>query len=741
MCEQVRTRDSGHISLYVRELREELTSYISAGLAIVSGLVWVLLLAQERFENQQFVAFFSLFLETMAAFRLRNARPWISRAVLLLGPSCSLVLAMNAMDSPVVPYFAAVIVVANAAIDPRLGLAAAIVNTLALLVTLPHDELLVSALILLWSTAGTSWVASRGLYRTLRWLWDSQENSHRLLGQLRDRQGELNRTLIALEQATQRIERANRELSIARQEAEDARQIKAQFAANVSHELRTPLNLIIGFSEMMVRSPEVYGSMLWPPALRADIREIHRSASLLLGLIDDILTLSRVDAQRLPLRLETVDLAELIQESASIASGLLRDKVVDLRVNVPESLPPILVDRTRIRQVLLNLLNNAIRFTDAGWIEVAARVMEAEIIVEVRDTGVGIAEDDLQVIFEVFGQAKGAVTTGRGGTGLGLAVCRQFVRLHGGRIEAESQLGKGSTFRFALPLVAREQLRPGLSYYAPRRWSPVEAESPADKTVLVLASDVDMATTLARTVEGYRALPTDRLTELGAAVEAEHPAGIVWLDSASAPDDLDPEEIWQAAGHHDLPIIRCRISESRQAQRLLGVSDYLVKPIQHEELHRAVGALAGEATATLVVDDDPGFVALMTRMLEIDFPLMRVYRAYSGPEALAILREEAVGIVLLDLNMPEMSGLEVLQTVRQDMQLGELPIIVITASDYKEELPSLCATRIEVFTRARLGSALLGRYVRALLDLAPPDYTRSAPHVVQPVSAAERPAS
>ena len=197
----------------------------------------------------------------------------------------------------------------------------------------------------------------------------------------------------------------------------------------------------MGFSEMMYRRPETYGDVRWTPPLRGDVREIYTSARHLMSMIDDILDLSRVEAQRMPLRLEPTDLSPLIRELAETGSALLRDRPVTLTVDLSPNLSPLIVDRTRIRQVILNLVNNAARFTDEGTITIRAEQHAQDVTVTVSDTGVGIEPSQLGVIFEEFGQSGQDSAWGRGGAGLGLAICKQFVRLHGGDISVTSKLG------------------------------------------------------------------------------------------------------------------------------------------------------------------------------------------------------------------------------------------------------------------------------------------------------------
>ena len=249
----------------------------------------------------------------------------------------------------------------------------------------------------------------------------SEQRSWQHAREAQQRQGELQRTSKALRDMYALLERTNRELEVARREAEEAKEIKARFAANISHELRTPLNLVMGFSHTMYASPEVYGDMVWPPELRVDIHEIYAASRHLLSMIDDILDLSRIEAQRLPLRLEPTDVAALAGRRQPPAQGCCAAGRW-LEARRPDDLPEVMVDRTRIRQVLFNLISNAIRFTDAG--EIARRPAARR-----RDRGGGErhrhGHRGRRPGHHLRRVQPGARPdhVGRGGAGLGLAVC------------------------------------------------------------------------------------------------------------------------------------------------------------------------------------------------------------------------------------------------------------------------------------------------------------------------------
>ncbi|MHB0874710.1 MAG: ATP-binding response regulator [Anaerolineae bacterium] len=572
---------------------------------------------------------------------------------------------------------------------------------------------------------------------TLSQAWGYTDRASSLARELRAHQEEASRVNKALQLSNSLLKRSLNELAVAQKEAEEAREIKARFAANISHELRTPLNLIFGFSLMMHRSPEVYGDVRWTPELRMDVLEIFRASRHLLGMIDDILDLSRVDAQRLPLKLEPTDVALLIDEAAGTARGLLRGSKVELVLDLARSLPQVIVDRTRIRQVLLNLLNNAIRFTDTGHITVSARAQEGELEVAVSDTGIGIPAADLPGIFDEFAQGSGPISSGRGGAGLGLAVCRQFVQLHGGRITVTSRVGEGSTFLFTMPLPQTGRARSRLTYYSPDGWSPPLAKSGLDRSLVVLAPDDDTARLVSRGIEGYRVIPLTSIGPLRDIVESEHPAGLVLVkDSLGMPAaEAGPqgptilptaEQVWEVTGRPDLGIVECEVPTESLARHHLEVSAYLTKPVQMEELAAAFKSVGLRTGKVLVVDDDPGFRSLLERFLRVFDPRAEVHTCSGGAEGLRLLAVQRFELLVLDLAMPGMGGAQLLTQARRDGLLQQTKVVVVTGTGYAGRSSAASPLRLVFRKMVMPRRGEWCRCIRALLDSAPPDYSRPA---------------
>jgi signal transduction histidine kinase len=288
------------------------------------------------------------------------------------------------------------------------------------------------------------------LYQVTAWALQNYQRERRVSGELYNNRQELQRSLVRSEALSESLQDANAQLEAARTAAEDAKHFRGQFLANMSHELRTPLNAIIGFSETMLKFPEMYENVHLPDAYEDDLQQIYSSGRQLLNLINDILDLSKVDAGKLDVRMDKVELTSVIGSVLSTASGLIGTKPIRLETDLPEKLPPVWADRARVSQVLLNLYSNAAKFTDKGYIRLRLRELDNWVQVSITDSGIGIAPENAEVIFEEFKQAETGKRDPRAGAGLGLAISRQLLLLMGGHIWVESELGKGSTFHLTL---------------------------------------------------------------------------------------------------------------------------------------------------------------------------------------------------------------------------------------------------------------------------------------------------
>jgi signal transduction histidine kinase/CheY-like chemotaxis protein len=517
---------------------------------------------------------------------------------------------------------------------------------------------------LTWLTAGATWIGARQMRLALDWMRNSYTRVNNLLNQLREERASLASTLKMLEDAYVRIEKMNYALIEAQSVAEVARRAKAEFAANVSHELRTPINIIIGFSETMANAPETYTGVTWSPELSADIEQIHQSSRHLAALIDDVLDLSALDARKLGLTVAETDIRAVIDDAVNLIGNLYRAKNLELNVNVAPDLPRVRIDAVRIRQVLINLLTNASRFTHTGGVMITATRINDVIRVAVTDTGIGIAPENAAKVFEDFGQIDGSTTRQHDGTGLGVPLSRRLVELHGGQMWLESHVGVGSTFYFTLPFAPQ-------TTRVERVGSFPDPGARYRKVLLAAEPDPLLLRLLRRHLSGYDIIEVQPHADLAALVKQHQPSALL-VDSANSME-------WQTSAPRDLPIVNLSLPGSLVSAQTLGIANFLLKPVSRDELLEAIAALKEPVREVLVVDDDPQLVDLFCRMLQSVEDAYHPTRAFGGKDALTRLHNQTVDLVLLDLLMPEVDGLAVLRAMREDPALAQIPVIVISA--------------------------------------------------------------
>ncbi|HEX2619884.1 MAG TPA: ATP-binding protein, partial [Phototrophicaceae bacterium] len=436
-------------------LREETLSTI-VGFTLLIGYVWLWLniwtVTGSATPLTGWIGSILLVGSALSGTLIKKLNVRVAVYLLIIGGFIATTCAFFALHSPAVPYlFILPMVFTSTLLTWQMVFLEAVIASVVILTgTQPTlDAWAAAATIFL--VAVSSLLSARNLQMTLDWLSNAYESARHNEYIARERQADLRRLLKALDEATHNLERANQRLIVQRNEAESARRIKQQFAQTISHELRTPLNLILGFIDVMAQSPEHYGERL-PVSYMRDLSIIHKNAQYLQKLVNDVLDLARIEAAQMSIIPEETDIAVLIQETVNTARRSIEMQGLNLKVDLQPGLPHLTIDPARIRQVLLNLLNNAARFTDHGSVTVRACQDDQELVFSVTDTGVGIAEDDLERVFKEFEQLDGTTRRRHGGAGLGLAICQRFVEMHRGRMWVTSQVGIGSTFYFNLPI-------------------------------------------------------------------------------------------------------------------------------------------------------------------------------------------------------------------------------------------------------------------------------------------------
>lgn len=610
--------------------------------------------------------------------RSRQSHPQVSGCTLVAG-----VIAAVAFQQVLAPtgraqdYYAIAVVLSSllmpsAGVFVTTGAASALCLALARQAGISwlDERQVVMPLLVTFAAALAGWLGTRQLHGALGWLQSSYTTTRDLLEQLRDERLSLATANRTLEQAYIRIDTMNRALVEARSIAEQARRLKADFAASVSHELRTPLSIIVGFSETMANAAETYRGVTWSPTLRGDVEQIYQSSRHLSALIDDILDLSALDAHQLGLAFEESDLRLVIDEAIRVVQRLFVAKQLSVMVDAPHTLPRLRMDTTRIRQVLINLLTNASRFTEAGGVTVSARLIGQDVEIAVRDTGIGIAPEDVASVFEDFGQVHGLTDGKPEGTGLGVPISKRLVELHGGRMWLESARRCGTTFFFTIPVGAEiksEPPRPTASLRPPT--------TTCRRSLLVVEPAPFLLRTLRRHLEGFDIVDcsADHVRDF---VERHHPVALLVASSLAGRRILLDASAKQLP--RDLPTITISVPNVFQVVPEVDVRDVLVKPVARERLLGTMCELGASIREILIVVHDPGQLELLSRMLQTAGGTYRVTATRDASQALNHLRHQRVDVVVVDISATDEPGLAVIRTMKADPLLAQVAVVALS---------------------------------------------------------------
>jgi signal transduction histidine kinase/CheY-like chemotaxis protein len=697
-----------------------LIALVALGVLLYFGAT--LVSAQWELEGRMMTLFLALCGLAITGWLLVDWKPLLGRWFTVLALSATVHLAGLGLDSPGSLTWA-VLPVALAV--PLVGLSAASVAAVgesAIVLYLAQRaggglSSAIVAVVVVWGVFVALCAMQYRIRQRCVWLNEYSEHAQQFLEEARDHRADLEQALDDLAHANRQLTLMNERVTVLRLIAEEAQRAKTRFVARVSHEFRTPLNMIIGLVDLMTETPEIY-DVTPSPRMRETLQVVHRNCQHLSDMVSDVLDLTRIETDRMVLHRERIDIGGVIDSTVETVRALMESKNLALELTISEDIPEVYCDRTRIEQVILNLMSNAARYTDQGKITVAVIRHDQRVQVSVTDTGPGIPPQDIERIFEPFCQGTSDFWRDKGGSGLGLSISKQFVEMHGGRMWVESELDVGTTFAIDLPIYSPialtgkpgHQIREDWIWYR-RKSRPDLPDSHYNPRLVVCDETGDLYAMLSRYSDEVEFVEAHGEAE---AIEAlrQAPAHAVLLN-AMVPENILPRVEELRRESVGTPIIGCAVPRGAERAKSLGVLGHLIKPIARADLKQALRATDRPARHVLVVDDDPEAVELLSQMLLVCDSDLKVTTACSGEEVLDQLRSNPPDLVLLDIVMPGMDGWQVLEYVTSHEEIPNVPTFFVSGQDPRDQPP-----RSDFLLAAVDGGLSLNNLLRCSLEIS-----------------------
>jgi signal transduction histidine kinase/CheY-like chemotaxis protein len=660
----------------------------------------------------------------VGAWLFENRKPLVGRWLTIIGLIIIILLTSIRLNAPILMSLMVIPILLSAALinipsafATTIGASLLLVASFIFSTSSDRGLILVIFLVVFWITLGIMFEIYGNIKKVTQWTWERYCHAYDVLNEAQDSRAKLGQALDDLVHTNRQLALFNKRVNDYRLIAEEALQAKSDFVASVSHEFRTPLNIIIGLVELMVETPEIY-DVVPSFEMHNDLKVIYRNSEHLANMINDVLDLTRAEVGYLTLHRERQDLHKIIESAMIAIRPLLENKKLTWDISAANDLPEVYCDGIRIEQVILNLMSNAARYTDEGGISVKAIQQEQRILVNIVDTGLGISSENVERIFEPFQQSKGQLGRDKGGSGLGLSISKQIVELHGGRMWVESKLGVGSTFTFELPISPPIMAvgRPGHQIVNELEWNEHRtrfqfSDSHYKPRLVIFDETGDLYNLLTHFSDEVEFVETRSLEQVVAASQ-QSPAHAVLLNLVSCDNLLQSVEIVKQR-LPGTPIIVCSVPPKIDYADTYGVLGYLIKPVTRSDIMSAIKSVGKPVRRVLVVDDDAEVRDLFSRMLLVYDNTIEVKTVASGEEALSELKHTIPDLMLLDMLMPDMNGLQVLEAISQDKTIGEVATLIVSAQDPTGKPPT------SAFLLAAMDKELsISRLLNCALDIS-----------------------
>jgi CheY-like chemotaxis protein/signal transduction histidine kinase/HAMP domain-containing protein len=538
----------------------------------------------------------------------------------------------------------------------------------------------------------------------------AHEKTAKLAKDISQKNQELKNQSEEIQQASHELQKQNQALEQQRVRIEEANRLKSEFLSNMSHELRTPLNSVMALSRVLIMQAKNKLSDEEANYLKI----IERNGKNLLSLINDILDLSKIEAGKLDIHPKLFSIQSTVEIIMERLELLATEKGLTLSLNIPDDLPKIESDESRVHQILQNLIGNAVKFTEKGAVTVSIHHDHDNIAIDIIDTGIGISQKDLPYIFEEFRQVDGSSSRRYDGTGLGLAIVYKTAMILGGNITVQSESGKGSTFRLNLPV----KFRKDAPVSEPVIFRTSTPETPVEKTILIVDDEQDILTMISDHLSrDYNIITTTSGKEAIKLARIHQPFAIT-LDVIMP--EMDGWEVLQQLRQipdtRDIPVIIVSVSADKETGIALGAVGYVSKPINRNQLIAEINRIDGPSPYSILITDD-NEIDRNEIARTVEQANMKAIIADSGKKCLNIIKEYLPDVLVLDLMMPEMDGFSVLNTIRSDPITRNLPVIVVTAKDLTaEDKQKLSGNVSSILAKSVTSSTALPEKIKHLLD-------------------------